>query len=66
MKKFLIFHNTDRSIEEKNKTEIEYEIGDKINVRSYDNVYKCFHKEVVNGELLQHFKQDKLIYTFDY
>lgn len=66
MNKFFIFHNADGSIDEKDSTEYEYEIGETISVNNRNNIYKCFHKEVVDGELLQHFKQGRVSYSFDY
>ena len=65
-KKFRVFHNEDGTIDEPEEMKWDYEIGDIVNVNSYTNQYKCVRIEKKDGNIFYHFKQGKMIYTYDY
>jgi len=65
-KKFRVFHNEDGTIDEPEEMKWDYEIGDIVNVNSWTNQYKCVKIEVKDNDIYYHFKQGKMIYTYDY
>jgi hypothetical protein len=64
--KFIVRHDADGTISEPKKTRCEYKEGDIINVASYSNQYKCIETDVTEDTITYHFKQAKMIYTYDY
>ena len=65
-KKFRVWHNVDGTIDEPEEMKYDYEIGDIVKVESYTNQYKCVRIEKKDGNIFYHFKQGKMIYTYDY
>lgn len=63
---FFVFHDANGMINEPEETRYKYELGEEISVNNRNNRYKCVKIENVKGKVLQHFKQAKIIYTYDY
>ncbi|PED16393.1 hypothetical protein CON01_00655 [Bacillus thuringiensis] len=66
MKKFRVWHNTDGMIDTPEEMKWDYEIGDVITVNSYTNQYKCMSIEKKGGNIYYHFKQGKMVYTYNW
>lgn len=62
----MVYHDVYGEISEPEETRFQYRVGEKITVNHHGNEFKCIKIEEVEGKILQHFKQAKRIYTYDY
>lgn len=58
--KYIVYNG---DVKGKESIEFEYTVGEQIRVNSVD-WYMCVKKEVINGDLLQYFKQGAITYNY--